>query len=381
MGKNKIGILTQPLYMNYGGLLQAYALQQILQRMGYEVWIVNRIHNYEYGWLYRKLSRIKTFIQLIISGIGHQSFGRVLRDYKESGKMTLDFVKNYIHPLSPCLFSNRQLKKFVKKNKLNVFVVGSDQVWRPCYSPSIYNYFLDFIEFDSSVKKISYAASFGTDDWEFSEEETRRCKRLLNLFDAVSVREKGGVDLCRHYLGRDDAQWVLDPTMLLCREDYELIIKNAHLLAVKQKHIVSYILDENPFKNTILSDVQTSLGLPVYNAKTGMKSHECLHLRGKASVEEWLYGFQNAEYAVVDSFHGCVFSILFHVPFIVVGNKKRGMSRFYSLLSIFGLEDRMVESCENYHSVIFKSIDWWKIDAILLEYRKRSLQFLFKSLK
>ena len=375
MKKNKIGILTLPLHTNYGGLLQAYALQQILYRMGHEAWVLD-VRKYDYCWLYRKLSRIKTFLRLLISRIGHKSISEIFREYRKSGKVTLDFVQTHIYPISPCLSSTKQLKSFVEINKFDAFVVGSDQVWRLRYCPNIYNYFLAFVESNQFVKKISYAASFGTDDWNFSEEETRRCKELLSLFDAVSVREKGGVDLCRHYLGRTDVQWTLDPTMLLCREDYEQIIKEAHLPAVKQKHIVSYILDENPSKNVILSDVQSALGLPVYNANEGLSECSQLHLHGKASVEEWLFGFQNAEYAVVDSFHGCVFSIIFHVPFIVIGNQERGMSRFYSLLSLFGLEGRMVETCTNVVPIVHSSIDWKKIDDVLSEQRKQSSQFL-----
>lgn len=379
MKKNKIGILTLPLHTNYGGLLQAYALQQILYRMGHEAWVLD-VRKYDYCWLYRKLSRIKTFLRLLISRIGHKSISEIFREYRKSGKVTLDFVQTHIYPISPCLSSTKQLKSFVEINKFDAFVVGSDQVWRLRYCPNIYNYFLAFVESNQFVKKISYAASFGTDDWNFSEEETRRCKELLSLFDAVSVREKGGVDLCRHYLGRTDVQWTLDPTMLLCREDYEQIIKEAHLPAVKQKHIVSYILDENPSKNVILSDVQAALGLPVYNANEGLSECSQLHLHGKASVEEWLFGFQNAEYAVVDSFHGCVFSIIFNKPFFVYLNEGRGSARFYSLLRIFGLENRIICNLDDIDRIIKEDINWSSVNDILNDKCAYSYKFLRENL-
>src|SRR5690606_15864360 len=101
----------------------------------------------------------------------------------------------------------------------DTYIVGSDQCWRPKYSPNITNYFLDFLNDKQNVIRISYAASFGTSDWEFNEPETKMCRDLIQKFDAVSVRESSGIELCQKYLDKE-AQHVLDPTMLLELDDY-----------------------------------------------------------------------------------------------------------------------------------------------------------------
>lgn len=372
----KIGILTQPLYMNYGGLLQAYALQTILKNEGHEVWIIQRIHAYNYSLLYRKMSWLKFLLKQIVSVIVcKKTLKQAKKDMVDSRLYTMAFTYKYISPRSRLLSTDEALKNFVSKMNFDAFVVGSDQVWRPKYSPNIYNYFLDFAE-NLKVKRVAYAASFGTSDWEFSEEETQKCRSLIQKFDLVSVRENDGVTLCSEYLDRNDAKWVLDPTMLLPKEHYFELIAKAHLPEVNNKHIVAYILDETPEKTELLTLLQRELAKPIFDAQKGIESYGAIHVRGKASVEEWLYGFQNADFAVVDSFHGCVFSILFHIPFVVIANKERGMSRFYSLLSMFGLEDRMIKDISSFDFEKMRCIDFEKIEACLNNKRKISLDFI-----
>ena len=97
-------------------------------------------------------------------------------------------------------------------------------------------------------------------------------------------------------------------------------------------------------------------------------------------VEKWLRGFYDAQYVITDSFHACVFSILYQKPFVVYGNKHRGMARFHSLLAIFGLEDRLVTTPEEALDVIARPIDWNYVNTQLTKWRKKSLNFLTSSL-
>src|SRR5690606_30541311 len=128
--------------------------------------------------------------------------------------------------------------------KFSAVVVGSDQVWRPRYSPNIYNFFLDFLKNNSTIKKVAYAASFGTEDWEYTEEQTREARELIKHFNAVSVRESSGVLLCDKYLNRKDAVHVLDPTLLLKAEDYNQLINKTK----KEIGLFTYVLDETKEK-------------------------------------------------------------------------------------------------------------------------------------
>lgn len=373
----KIGILTQPLHTNYGGLLQAYALQKRLKDRGHEVWLINRYYNQ--SRVYRTLSAIKHLLLSSVSCIkGRDSWRNVYRRFRDSFSIALQFKEAYIIPCSECLTSDKALRHFANKMKFDAYIVGSDQVWRPAYAPNIYNYFLDFVPNDNA-KKLAYAASFGTDDWEFSTQETVGCKKLLQQFDNVSTREKSGIDLCSRYFDRHDVIAVLDPTMLLLQEVYDSIIAGASLPASGERFIVSYLLDSTTSKQNLLDGLKKKMGKKVYEAQKGLKACENRHLKQLATVEEWLYGFLYADFAVIDSFHGCVFSILYHVPFVVIGNKKRGMSRFQSLLSLFGLEERLIDESVSIDYIMnLKMIDWDKVDHILDEQRKLSLSFLSK---
>ena len=215
----------------------------------------------------------------------------------------------------------------IKETDFDVIVVGSDQVWRPKYfKDSIEHAYLDFTK-DWNIKRIAYAASFGTDEWEYTPEQTKRCGELLKHFNGISVRE----DLCRTHFGVE-AQQVLDPTMLLTKEDYIQLFENTDTPKSKGT-LLNYILDETPEKLALIDQIAQEKNLVLFRVNSKVENKKApLQERIQPSVEQWLRGFYDAEFIVTDSFHACVFSILFNI-----GNANRGMSRFTSLLSMFGL--------------------------------------------
>ena len=204
----KIAIMTQPLGSNYGGIMQAYALQQVLIKYGCDVVTINRK---------KKVLGATLYYAFIIYRIIMKLFGKrnapVLVERHEDivNENLTHFVENRIC-ITEMISSADGLKQHFKLNTYDAIIVGSDQTWRPKYSPDIYNYFLDFIK-DRRVLKIAYGCSFGVDNWEFSEEQTEKCSALAKNFDFISVRESSGVSLCKQYLGVE-AQTVLDPTLL-----------------------------------------------------------------------------------------------------------------------------------------------------------------------
>ena len=367
----KLGIFTQPLHNNYGGLLQCFALQTVLKRMGHDAVVVRR----DYAKPKDSLkSRIKNFIKFCL---GYNS------KYKRIGQYTQYFVNKYIQPQTPKIFSNEELKNCKLKYNFDGYVVGSDQVWRPRYSPCITNYFLDFVQ--NEVKcRVAYAASFGVDEWEFNEEVSRECSKLVKCFNAISVRESSGINLCREYLGVD-ATMVLDPTLLLERADYEALVVAEN--EVKSKgSLFCYVLDNSKEKSVIIDNIVNISGLIPFQCmptlKPTLKNVKCnIESCIYPSVTRWLRSFMDAEMVITDSFHGCVFSIIFNKPFWVVGNEYRGMARFQSLLSIFGLESRLlnVNNLENIDW--YAPIDWGKINLIKSEWQTSSMDFLVKNLK
>ena len=264
-------------------------------------------------------------------------------------------ISEYIQPCVDTNIHRKVIRSFkeLKATDYDAIVVGSDQVWRAIYfSPMwfhqpIDNAFLAFAE-NWNVKKLVYAASFGTDEWEYTDEETLRCKELIGKFNAISLREEGGVELCRKYFNVM-VQHVLDPTMLLSVDDYMALFRKCNT-SKSQGNLLVYVLDETSELSELVNDIVTEKHLVPFSVNNPYEADENKPLedRIKPSVETWLRGFFDAELIVTDSFHACVFSIIFKKQFIVVGNKSRGMSRFESLLKMFGLEDRLVTGCDDF---------------------------------
>lgn len=371
----KIGILTQPLQFNYGGLVQAFALQTILEQMGHDVEVLNRVaieNSTPTTLKERTFYLIKWIIKKFISCPDDKSIISFLVSRKID-----KFITKYIHK-SPDLSSTEQLRSYSLDKQFDSFIVGSDQVWRKAYSPCIYNYFLDFTE-GWNVKRIAYAASFGNENWDYSINDTCKCSDLISAFDAISVREKSGVAMVNEYL-KASAKHVLDPTMLLNKSDYINLVVDEN-----ENHpdgeVFCYILDMNKNKKTLIQKACDKLGKKSYycNSKRYFFAPD-IELGTKPSVKYWLMCFENAKYTIVDSFHGVVFSIIFNKPFVAIGNDARGLSRFKSLLSLFSLEDRLIDNYNDISMIIEKPINWEKVNHIHCLLRKESLAFLEESL-
>jgi polysaccharide pyruvyl transferase WcaK-like protein len=379
----KIGILTQPLHNNYGGLLQAYALKEVLHSLGHEVIIINRQS--------KKVSSFRKFGSIAKSIL----FGRtiapnvLLNEYlkglisRETRKFREKFIPNLTH-----LITDNEGMQDLNNMGFDAYVVGSDQCWRPRYSPSIRNYFLDFAINDNRVKRIAYAASFGVSHWEFTNEDTDVCRELLKKFDAISVREDSAIDLIKNKLGIGDAIHVLDPTMLLSKEHYNDLVESEKS-SVTPGNLNVYVLDKTPEKDKLVRQIEEKLQLKAFEVLPVQRLNE--QKVSKGNIEDfvypnpaaWIRGFQDAKFVVTDSFHGTVFSILHNVPFIVIGNSERGLSRFQSLLKLFGLEDRLITDVDsvNIGNFTYKNLDWSRVNKILNKERDKSLEFLKKGLQ
>lgn len=376
----KIGILTLPLNSNYGGVLQAYALQTVLKRMGHDVLEVELKKNLR--WQYPPLWKIPL------------SFGkRFLFKYivrRKNQKILLERYERKIYPLlvhDILEFISKYIKQFKVdkfidcKGKFDAFVCGSDQIWRYKYylffEGDIANVYLKFLG-DDSCKRIAYAASFGTDNWEYPAKETAECKNWIQKFDAVSVREETGVKLCSTYYDIK-AKHVLDPTMLLSKDDYVDLIEKSDV-PKSTGNLFCYILDNTDEKMNVVKNIEKQRHLSSFfmNGDCGNWTED-LEKRIQPPVESWLRAFYDSEFIVTDSFHACVFSILFHKQFLVIGNKERGLARIYSLLSMFGLEDRLT-SDTGLDINRMKTIDYDRVDEILAKHREESRTFLIQAL-
>lgn len=379
----KIGILTQPLHSNYGGLLQNYALQQTLVRAGHEVETI------DWGGgsgLHETLYRIKIRVlhTLFPNKYPQLKYRPNKKERAIIQRNTHHFINTYINH-TEAMHSYEEFVKQASKGKYDAYVVGSDQCWRPCYNAFLSSMFLDFVQ-DKQVKRIAYAASFGTDKWEFTPQQAAVCVPLAKKFDMVSVREDSGVKLCKENLGVD-AVHVLDPTMLLTKEDYIQLIE-------KEKEpksdgtLFNYILDPDAKKSVFIQKVAKAKGLKAFQVlpkcQAEIRTKEDVKKRIEdcvfPGVTTWLRAFMDTEMTIVDSFHGMVFSIIFNKPFWAIGNVSRGMSRFTSLLKMFHLEDRLLDA-DNLDDVDFsKPIDWTMVNGILEEKRRECKKLLLTNL-
>lgn len=375
----KIGILTQPLRLNYGGILQNWALQQVLKRMGHEPEMIFQCYGHRPNGkllVMRCLSFVKCLIKRYLLGrknvylhsIFSPEYNPRLPQYADGS-----FVRRI--QKTRRLVGDIDLAKFEKRRGYEAFIVGSDQVWREDYSPRIETYFLDFLTEDDKRPKIAYAASFGKSKDYISKEKMPFCRELLHRFDAVSVREYEGMGILKRDFDYNKGIKVLDPTLLLSADDYRKQIKDKDRLSVP--HVAAYVLDSSKDKNAILSEVSSQLNLPS-KAFSGEPDG-----RNMLTVSQWLAEFADADYIVTDSFHGCVFSIIFHKPFVAIANKDRGLDRFVSLLRDAGLEDRLVYSYDDFNTrkeSLLIAPDYMAVEQRMTMLRKASLDFLSNAL-
>lgn len=368
----KVGILTQPLGHNYGGILQAYALQHYLNSCGYKVTILNMGYFESPSFLFKIIHVSKTFIERLFLR-RNKPYVFFNNSSELVNKKLVDFVNSKL-PLTKKIDNRVKLYDTLKLLDLDVLIVGSDQVWRPKYSPFLPIYFFEGVNTD--IKKVVYAASFGVDKWEYSLSQTKHYKKLLKNVDAISVREQSAVDLCKDFFDTSPTQ-VLDPTLLLDKEDYLSYNRDESIFKkIPRGCCISYVLDESGDKNKVISRICEEKKLLHYSIKDDCEVIKSggSSLKVRKSIEEWLDCFNKSSFVITDSFHGCVFSILFKKPFYVLLNRKRGSSRFYSLLDSLGLLNRLSISCIN------EDIDWAEVDKKLEKLKTISFDFLQKNI-
>lgn len=359
----KVLIVTLAQGSNYGGMLQAYALQSSIKSLGYDVQTT-----FTKGPLFRRLVKSFPGTQLLLRILKKRP---KVNNSKITTRFTQEFVDNYIR-----MIAFDKAYWIAKFNRYDAYVTGSDQVWRSTYTYVPHN-MLNFAP--GNTIKISYAGSFGKDDLsEYGSDLVDKTKKLAKRMTALSMREATGVDIAKKDWNVDAIQSV-DPTLLVSRSDYLSVINAAKDRTYKSPgEVFSYVLDPALDKQGIASSIAKSLKLKLF---TVIDSDEN---SGKPMppVEQWLKSFRDSRYVVTDSFHGTVFSIIFNKPFIAIGNKERGLARFTSLLKMFGLEDRLVTSVDDVtEELINKPIDWNAVNAKIKSEQKRSFDYLKKHLR
>lgn len=344
--RRKTGILNLQHTNNFGACLVAYALQTAIERCGSKAQVIN----------YRPEKKTRPF-----SG--------AFRREKAAGRNFEKFRRRFLNLTHVC----RNMDDLSELNaSLDSFVVGSDQVWRFRY---VYRFLQEYLLAFAAPSKtlFSYAASFGTDFWEGNDQATEIMREKLLRFNRISVREESGFAICREAFG-SEAVRVLDPTLLLSAADYAPIIKESQL-KLPGRYVAKMILDETPEAAAEVERLAKEKGwevVDIYGSRKKIGGKEAMLCR---PVGDWLKLLQNADYVVTDSFHCVCFSLIFEKQFICVVNPERGISRLDSLLGIFGLRDRLIDSLKGFRPD-GRETDYRQIERLLQVERKKAYRYL-----
>lgn len=354
-----IAILTLGLSSNYGGILQAAALYNFLKKEGYNP-VLLRKYPIQKGW--------KFIIMRILEKLPCQNFKGFRISYIKY-KNNIRFFNNYMSNQTKVMTYKSQIEDFLNNSEVVAVIVGSDQVWRYTYiNDTEYDtYFLNF-SLKKKIKKISYAASFGIDTWE-APDEKENINKYLSDFDAVSVRESSGQEICKYDFDKNDVELVLDPTLLIDQSFYSDMIKDS---AQEKFDCITYILDESVQKKKLVDNINSK-----YQHK---KVSNLLTKSSTLSVQDWVASFNATNFVVTDSFHGMVFSIIFNKQFVVLINNSRGKDRFVSLCRLLGLENRLFDPTKKV-ALEFQPINYSEVNEKLANLRENSKKFLLDALE
>lgn len=363
---------------NYGGILQAWALQQVIADLGHTGY-VDSTKSVAVSPLFATLRRGSTYVR-----DGMARLGVLPRRFQPNAvrwaanKDLFAFSRTEFNLVR--LYHGNGAVDRKTLDSFDAFVVGSDQVWRPDFV-DVASFLLDFLSPDDARPRIAYAASFGSADPTplFEKESRSILGPLARRFDALSTREESGVELCRT-LWDATARRLIDPTMLLSPDRYASLFEGAERVGTEGQ-LATYVLDTSSEARAVVEEVERGQGstAAVLFRPLPRSYREFARDRprfSRVTVETWLRTLAGSGSIVTDSYHGTVFSILFNKPFLVVLNHKRGLARFETLLSLFGLHDRIAKFDGRDAERMASPIDWDSVNTRIAAEREQGLTFL-----
>lgn len=358
----KIGILTFHSAPNYGAMLQCYALQEVLKTMGHDVEVID--YRLDYRLRPYRLPNAQRFNPLsILKRIALKIL--TFRDRKILNKKFESFLRTYL------VLSDRVDRNFIP-NGYDVYIMGSDQIWNPKITQGFDSVFFGCFWFPKEDKKyISYAASM--ERTELSEGEKEFCSKVLDNFNAISVREKVLADLLQPLTARK-VEVVLDPTLLLDKQVWSKIARHPK---IKKKYVLVYQVRNGVNTMQIAKKVAEQINAIVIQVTGSSPYHNRRKLQHE-SPTQFLGLIQHAACVVTTSFHGTAFSMIFNRPFYYVESADGHDSRAKSLLSGVGLEERIIQVND---SPIFNRTDYDMVNDKLTEWRIQSLKFLEQNIQ
>lgn len=384
----RIGIITYwQSNDNYGQLLQCWALQQYLKRQGHEPFLIrydmlNRVLPHQKRKKVLKVMLVYPVIRYLLNRKKKRIQAQLWAEISKKNILRkFDEFRDNMVEQSPLLYSSlSELQS--NPPQADVYITGSDQVWSQLLDIKENEVF--FLNFGTAqTKRISYAASFGMEEYPKHLREV--LSRNLQRFDKISVREKTGMKICAD-IGVS-TQLVVDPTLLLPAADYrELSLKSKYSDYVYIYSLNISSSDEIYFEK--IKEMATAqdckiVVTPATGCTIGAELFDEVTY-DYATIPSWLSNIDNAKLVVTTSFHGIVFCILMHTPFVYIplkGELSKMNNRAENLLSVVGLESRSAKSESGFEAVALnRDIDWNVVDERIHQLRKDSYEFLRTSI-
>lgn len=367
----KIGIITfWDSQDNYGQILQCYALSTYLRNAAHQPVIIrykpdstssklafikkcNPSHIISY-WRYRKAQRNQ-----------QKQYADVKRDFDGFRTNHMTYTERVYVGFSQLWHEDW--------SSFDAFICGSDQIWSPKPDEQLNAYFLQFAPF--KCLRVAYAPSFGRSV--LPKQYQKELHALLRHFDAVSVREREGVGFCQQ--AGIDCKLVCDPTLLLRDDDYRKLTRSDK----RDGKVFCYLINWDTMfpKEEVNNLVKRYAGVHHFctNGQNPVFPYE-----KEQTIGNWLMSIQQSSLSLTNSFHGTVFSILSHTPFIsfpLTGEASAMNNRLTSLLTMLGLDNRIYRDGIDLHQLAEAPIDWDDVDSRLEEFRMESAQFLSDALR
>lgn len=360
----KIGILTFHRAHNYGAVLQAYALQEFLINLGYNVEIID----------YRPSYLIEPYKPLSISRIINGSIKSILK------KIVLSIILLPIRSKRWLVF-NKFIKTYFKLSKhirplsydkYDLYIIGSDQIWNKRITKGFDKVFWGFFGKHDITNKITYAASFG--DYENLSEDREFIKQALLNFSGISLREKEHIEFINS-LNEKQIYKVLDPTFIL---DVAKWKEKAVKPRIKNKYVLIYQVSTSYDTNRIASEIAQQLDVEVVEISADITTIKFNKIKYTVSPFEFVGWIKYAECIVTTSFHGTAFSIIFEKDFYMINLANGSEKRSHDILLELGLEDRMIPKKS---SINFERICYEKTNYLLDKLKQSSLEYLRSNLE
>ena len=381
MKDSKVGLVSVSIH-NYGSLLQTYAMQHELDKLGINNEIIffksdpfkqfYRVFNVPFLSMKLKLYQRKLTCRLKYPKIYE---GTNVRDHA-----FVDFKRDFCR-FTPVTTSREVLNQMGKE--YGAVVLGSDQVWNPANLEMDF-YTLNFVPEEKT--KVAYAPSFGVSEIPAKQKEVTA--KYLNRIQYISVRETAGANIVKELTGRD-VPVVCDPTALLTCDEWNQVCSDKKY--VDGKYIFCYFLGANPAHRAFAEEVRRNTGYKIVAlqhldefVKGDLKFGDVTPY--DVGPQDFVNLLSNAEIVLTDSFHGTMFSIYYHKKFFTFSRfeeekKESTNSRIVSILSLMGLMDRKLSTSEDVVACLEKTIDWESVQCKLDDFREMSHKWLVDSLR